>query len=100
MTEWSDVLGNDVPAPEMLAMAQKANMDLADWIRAQALELWGPDECEGLAWEALAADLRRSADQLGASVCEICGGRIDLSANGWREGDTGDICAGCVAAAD
>jgi hypothetical protein len=35
------------------------------------------------------------------STCEICGAEIDLTTDGWREGDgAGDICADCVKAAE
>jgi hypothetical protein len=98
---WTDVLGNNISAIEALELAHASGLELPQWIEQQAKELYGdgPDWCDH-DWCDLAADLRRDADQLGFSICGICGARIDTKAPGWREGDTSDICADCISAAE
>lgn len=60
---WSDVVGNYLSALEVMALAAESGQDLADWLKTQAFELWGPADCEGLDFDRLAADLRRDAGE-------------------------------------
>jgi len=66
---WSDVVGNYLSAPEVMILAAESGQDLADWLKTQALDLWGPADCADLDFDHLAADLRHDAGEaLGESL--------------------------------
>jgi hypothetical protein len=56
---WSDVIGNDLSAREVLAQ-KPADADTATWLEKVARELWHGD-IEGLDFRALARELERDA---------------------------------------
>jgi hypothetical protein len=98
---WSDVLGNNASALEILQLAYRSGglADLSAWIERQARDLYGdgPDSMD-LDWRDLAAQLYRDAEP--CSVCLACGAVIALNSDGWRESEFGDVCAACIADAE
>jgi hypothetical protein len=63
---WPDVLGNYATASEIMASyeaaAARETITLPEWIRRECIALNGIAECVGTNWDAIASDLRRSAD--------------------------------------
>lgn len=57
---WSNVVGNDLSAVELVELARASGQPLADWLRAEAAELYG-DDLEGLDFDRLAAELAHDA---------------------------------------
>lgn len=86
---WPDVLGNDSTARELMAWyetdAQAESITLPDWIRRQAIDLFGPDECLGTDYEAVARGLRADAEQdpepeaLGADMTDKTGYSVTMA---------------------
>ncbi len=58
---WSNVVGNDLSAVELVELARASGQPLADWLRAEAAELYGADDLEGLDFDRLAAELAHDA---------------------------------------